>query len=242
MKTLLHSLLILAATLSVYPVQAEETSMPKESALSTTVTLGYDSRYVLYGYRLSRHLYHADVYLYYPVNDRVSVWGGSWYGYLTDGTYHEVDVYGGVDYAWSDTLSAGIAYSLFNYIEVPFPTSDQAHEIAVHLTHATEQFSLSLRNHYDSEAEGCLLRAIGEFIQPLTEKLSVSLGAEASYAFDYFISGNLWNHAQVTIKAPYQVTDAVGITPFIARSIPLAAIDDFEQYETFGGISVSWSF
>ena len=232
------TILLAAAALltAAKPVQAEEPT------LSTTVTLGYQSRYVLYGYRLSRHLYHADVYLHYPLNEKVSLWGGSWYGYLTDGTYHEIDVYAGVDYALTESLSAGLAYSLFNYIEVPFPTSDQAHEIAAHITYYGEQYSLSLRNHYDSEAEGHLLRAIGEFTQPLTENLSAVLNAEAGYAFRYFIPGNLWNHAQVKLSAPYQINDALSVSPFIARSIPLAAIDDFEEYETFSGISASLSF
>ncbi|HMP90251.1 MAG TPA: hypothetical protein PJ991_08610 [Kiritimatiellia bacterium] len=229
---LLAALALVGAT----PVRADL------SALSTTVTLGYDSRYVLYGYRLSRHLYKGDIYLTYPLNDKVSLWGGAWYGYLTDGTYHEVDVYAGVDYAVTESIFAGIAYSLFNYIEVPFPTSDQAHEISAHVTYFGDQFSLALQNHYDSEAEGNLLRAIGDYSLPITEQLSAGLNVEAGYAFRYFISGNLWNHAQVKLSAPYRVNDAFTITPFIARSIPLAAIDDFEQYETYGGISCSLTF
>jgi hypothetical protein len=236
MKNTIFTFLAFVALTAAAPVRAQE------SSLSTTLTVGYDSRYVLYGYRLSRHLYHADVYLYQPINDKTSVWGGSWYGYLTDGTYHEVDVYGGVDRMLTDTISVGLAYSLFNYIEVPFETDDRESEFAAHLSYTGEHLSLSLREQYDTGARGSLMRALAGWTQGVSDKVAIKAGAEAGYAFGYFIDGNLWNHAKLSLQAPYQWSDTVSISPFIARSIPLAAIDDFEQYETIYGINVSATF
>ncbi|HMO05285.1 MAG TPA: hypothetical protein PKC67_12545 [Kiritimatiellia bacterium] len=218
------------------PIHAES------SPVSTTFTTAYESRYVLYGYRLSRHLYMADIYLFKPLDENTSIWGGVWYGYLTDGTYQEVDVYGGIDRMITDTLTLGLAYSLFNYIEVPFPTSDHVSEFAAHATYASGGLSLQLREQYDTEADGHLVRAIGSYTLPLADSVSLVLGAEAGYAFNYFIDGNLWNHAEVSAKTPWQLNDQWSISPFIARSIPLAAIDDFEEYETYGGISASYTF
>jgi hypothetical protein len=233
------TLLLLAATLAAPAVRAQETAA---SPLSTTLTVGYDSRYVLYGYRLSRHLYKADVYLWYPLNDHTSVWGGAWYGYLPDGTYQEVDVYGGIDRTLNDLLTVGLAYSLFNYIEVPFPTSDHVSEFAAHATLASGPASLQLRAQYDTGAEGTLARALGAYNQSVTDRLALRLDAELGYAFDYFIDGNLFNHARIAINAPVQLDATFSMTPFIARSIPLAAIDDFEQYETVYGVSFSAAF
>jgi hypothetical protein len=229
--------LLMFATMFALTARATE-----EPALSTTVTVGYDSRYVLYGYRLSRHLYKGDVYLYYPVSDKVSVWGGAWYGYLTDGTYNELDVYGGVDYAISENVSAGLAYSLFNYFEVPYETRDNVSEFAAHVTAYAGPLTLQVREHYDTYADGSLVRGIATLTQPVGDELTLKLEAEGGYAFEYFIEGNRWNHAQVKLSAPYMATAEITVTPFIARSIPLAAIDDFEQYETYGGLSVSYSF
>lgn len=230
-------LLALTALITlVAPVCAES------SPVSATITTAYESRYVLYGYRLSRHLYMVDLYLFKPLDEKTSIWGGAWYGYLTDGTYHEVDVYGGIDRMITDTLTLGLAYSLFNYIEVPFPTSDHVSEFAAHATYASGGLSLQLREQYDTEAEGHLIRAIGSYTLPLAGSVSLVLGAEAGYAVEYFIEGNLWNHAEVSAKTPWQLNDRWSISPFIARSIPLAAIDDFEQYETYGGISASYTF
>ncbi|MGA1193479.1 MAG: hypothetical protein ACO398_02975 [Kiritimatiellia bacterium] len=213
-----------------------------ENALSTTITAGYQSRYVLYGYHLSSHLYMTDIYLYYPLNEKVSAWGGSWFGYQSGGTYSEIDVYGGVDYSVNANLTAGLAYSLFNYLDVPFETDDQVSEFAVHLTATAGPLTFELRNHYDTGAEGHLLRGVLYTGHQLNEKLALNLKAEAGYAFDYFIDGNAWNHADLRLSAPYQATESVSINPYIARSIALEAIDSFEKDETYGGISVSYAF
>lgn len=210
--------------------------------LSGVVTVGYDSRYVLYGFRLSRHLWHADVYLHYPVSERTSLWGGSWFGYLTDGTYREVDGYVGVDHAVNSWLTLGVAYSIFNYIEVPFEASRQAHEVAVHATVAEGPWSFSLRTHYDTDADGYLVRGIGGYYTSLTDRVGLDVGAEAGYSLRYFTPGTDWNHGLVAVKAPVAVGGGVVATPFVARSIPLSAIRDFEVYETVWGVSMSWGF
>jgi len=213
-----------------------------EIPVDTTLTLGYDSRYLLYGYRLTRHLYHADVYLSHALDEKTTLWGGAWYGYLPDGTYNEVDVYTGIDRTLGEYITIGAAYSLFNYIEVPYETSDHVSELAAHATFATDQFSLQFRNQYDSEANGYLLRGIANYTQPLVEKLSLGLEAEGGYALGYFIQGNLWNHALASVKTTYSVTESLSIEPYITRSIPLAAIDDYEEYDTIYGISASYFF
>ncbi len=236
MKNTIILVSLLASFVSIQSIHAEE------SPLSTTITAGYDSRYVLYGYRLSRHLYHADAYLYQPLDEKTSAWGGAWYGYLTDGTYNEVDVYGGLDRMLNETISAGLAYSLFNYIEVPYEADDRESEFAAHVSYADEHLSLSIRGQYDTGAKGTLARAIAGWTQPVNQTFAVNLGAEAGYAFEYYIEGNLWNHAELRLETPWQATGSVTLTPFIARTIALAAIDDFEEDDTYFGLSASWTF
>ena len=214
----------------------------RAASIDSTATIGYDSRYVLYGYRLSRHLYHADLYLSSALDAQTTVWGGGWYGYLTDGTYHEIDLYTGVDRTLTDTLSGGVAYSLFNYLEVPFETSDQSHEFAMHLSYASGPVFLQVRDQYDTEANGHILRAIGEFYQTLNGQLSLTLSAEYGYALRYYIDNNLPNHALFTLKAPYAINETLTLTPFIAYTLPLAAIDDFEEEELYGGVAMSFSW
>lgn len=210
--------------------------------LDTTVTLGYESRYVLYGYRLTKHLWHADVYFHLPVSDRIAVWAGSWYGTLPDGTYNEIDVYAGADYLLSEHISAGLAYSMFNYLEVPFPTSRQAHEISGHITWFSGPVTLSLRDLYDSEGEGHLARAVATFDQPITDTAGLSLQAEYGYSFDYFFVGDGPNHALFKAALPVQLTETLTVSPFVAESLTLDVIDSFEKDQFYGGVHVSASF
>lgn len=212
------------------------------SNLSGTVTIGYDSRYVLYGYRLSRHLYRTDVYVSKSLDEKTPLWGGAWYGYLTDGTYHEVDLYGGVDYMLTGSIAAGLAYSLFNYIEVPYEADDAENEFAAHVSYYGEALSLSTRAQYDTGGKGTLIRTIAGWHQPVNESFALKATAEAGYAVEYYIDGHLWNHAQFRLDAPWQVRDAMTLTPFVLRSIALAAIDDFEEDDTIYGLSASWMF
>lgn len=222
------------------PVEPKEKSAWE--SLSTTLTVGYDSRYVLYGYRLSRHLWHADVWLTYPLNDRLTLTGGSWYGYLTDGTYRELDGYTGVDYALTGNIYVGFQYSYFGYIDVPWPTRGYANEYAAHVSYWGEFFNLSIRNQYDDEAKGSLMRMLAGCSMPLFNQLTLKVDAEAGYAFEYYIDGNAWNHAQVKISSPYQVGTRLALTPFIAYTAPLAAIDSFEEEEVYYGLSGSVLF
>jgi len=212
------------------------------SGLSTTVTLGYDSRYVLYGYRLSKHLYHADLHASLPVGEKFTVWAGTWYGYLTDGTYHEVDLYAGADYQLTSHFSAGLAYAMFNYLKVPFPTSKQAHELSGHITFTSGPLTLSLRDLYDSEAEGHLARAVASLYQPLNDTAALSLSAEYGYSFDYFGTGDGPNHALFRMSVPVRLNETFTVAPFIAQSLALDVIDSFEKNQTYGGVSLSASF
>jgi len=216
------------------PVHAEE-----DATLYKTLTVSYDSEYLLYGYNFGRDLLHADLSLFRPINDHTSMWAGFWYGYLPNGTYHELDGYVGVDRQLTDTISAGLAYSLFYYIEVPFETDTVAHEFAAHTTVSKGIFSASLWARYDTEGRGTLLHGIASAEHGLHDRVSIRAEAETGYALGYFIEGNRWNHAQFKLKLPVTLCDRTRITPFVAHSIPFTAIDDFASEITYGGVSFS---
>ncbi len=248
MKTATTTALLAAGCLALAartPATAAEPAPAAASAweaLDTSVTLGYQSRYVLYGYRLTRHLWHADVFGYLPLNETVSAWAGSWYGYLNDGTYREVDLYAGLDIALGERLGAGVGYSLFNYLEVPFPSDDVSHEWMARLTFTSGPFALTLKEQYDTEAGGHLVRAVASFDRALHGPLSVSAAAEYGHAFGYFIEGDAPNHALFTLRLPVRLGASATAAPFVARSLALDAIDAFERDETYGGLAVTFPF
>jgi len=210
--------------------------------VSTTVKLGYDSRYVLYGYDQGPNLYHADVLFWKPLSEKWSAWAGSWYGTQPDGTYNEIDLYTGADYQISQHLSAGVAYALFNYIELPYPAADRSHEFSGHLTFTAGSFSLALKDLYDTEGEGHLARTVASFKQPITSRMGISLSAEYGYSFDYYAVGNGPHHTLFKAELPWKINDTFCIAPFIAHSLALDVIDSFEKDRTYGGISLSAAF
>lgn len=239
---LLFSLSLLTPAFAKEPLPPVEAETSQFDDLSTSLTLGYDSRYILYGYRLGHHLFHGDVYFYLPVSEKLSAWAGSWYGATTDGNYNEVDLYAGLDVALCDYASVGVGYSIFHYLEVPFETSGEAHEGMLRLSVYQGPMTLSLRAHYDSEANGILYRGTAEYTRPLAEKLALYASAEYGYAADYFIDGDEPNHAYFVLRLPIQITPSLSAAPFVAHSIPLEAIDDFEEEQSIGGLWITASF
>jgi len=239
-------LLSLAGTLRAAPDGTSSTAAEIEAAApsswSRTLTVGYDTRYMLYGYHLNRHLIHADVYTYRPIGDSLSVWADAWAGYLTDNTYRELDVAGGLDVALTEHWSVGIGYSIFGYIDVPFSNRDTDSEIAVQTVYSLDALTLTLRDQYDDEAKGHLLRAIAGYSQPLRGPVSLRLEAEFGYAFEYFIDGHLPNHAIFTLALPIQLTPTIGAEAFVKRSLALESIQAFEADRTYGGLSFNWSW
>ncbi len=227
------------------PVVAEPSTDGNDSLwrnLSSSLTTAYDSRYILYGYSLSRHLLHASLNGYLPLNQHVSVWAGTWYGYLTDGTYREWDLYAGIDAALAPYLTVGAGYSRFGYLEVPFPSDSYANEWMVHMTLAQGPLSLRLSDQYDDMADGHLVRVTAQAQQTFAQSVTATLSSEYGHAFDYFIDGNAANHLLVRLELAWQGRTAWTLKPFVAYSIPLDAIDAFEDEHTQWGLHADYAF
>lgn len=231
----------LLAAIFAFPAFAEKTETEDARPLTAVWTADYDSEYVLYGYRQKGPLLGTDIYLGYPVTEKTTLWGGSWFGIIPNGTYREVDVYIGADYALTETVSAGLSGSVFRYIEVPFSNEKWVYELAGHISYQGEHLSLSLREHVDTKSDGTLSRAIASYTQPIAGRVALKGIAEFGYAFGYYTHGNRANHALLRLELPVAVTDSIYVTPFVARSIALDAIKAFEEDETFGGASISWT-
>ena len=247
-STGLAGLLILAALLLPMSTPAADEAPATEASasflddVSLSATVSYDSRYVLYAYSLTEHLYHASVNAYLPINDHWSVWAGSWYGTLDDGTYRELDIYAGFDTVLGSHFSAGGGWSLFNYLEVPYPSDDSANELMAHLTATVGPFSLRLSDQYDFSAKGNLVRAILTATQSLSKRVTLTGSVDYGYAIDYYIEGDAPNHVIYRLTLPVQVCDALTVKPFVAYSDPLKAIKAYEVERTIWGVHADYAF
>ncbi|NQU39720.1 MAG: hypothetical protein HQ523_07190 [Lentisphaerae bacterium] len=241
-------LLLLAALLLPLSLPAADEDAATEApaalldGLSLSATVSYDSRYVLYAYSLTEHLYHASVNAYLPINDRWSAWAGSWYGTLDDGTYRELDLYAGFDAVIGSHFSAGGGWSLFNYLKVPYPSDDSANELMAHVTATAGPFALRLSDQYDFSAEGNLVRLILTGTQPLCDHVTLIASIDYGYALDYYIEGNAPNHVICRLSLPLKVSEAVTVKPFVAHSTPLKAIKEYEVERTYWGVHVDYAF
>lgn len=213
-----------------------------DPTFETTMTASYSSRYIIYGNNIGRDLYSSDVYASGPLDKNISVWGGAWYGRFGGGSYEEVDLFGGADYAFTEHCAAGLAYTMFNFLDTPDATNEIDNDIAVHATYTGDIFSLSLRDHYDTGGEGSLVRIIAGATQPLTGRVTLAATVEAGYAFRYFISGNLWNHALAKIGLSVKLSEHWSLDPSVSCSMPLAATNDSNDEATIGAISLRYTF
>jgi hypothetical protein len=241
----LRRLLLLASLLACASAAPAEEPAPEpasDAAWGGDLKLSYDSLYMLYGYRFGRDLMHADASAWRSLDARTTVWAGSWYGYLPAGDYHEVDVYAGLDRDLGGGFSAGLAYTLFNYLETPFPTKRHVNEFAGHVTFAAGPVKLSVRDHYDTWVEGHLIRVLAAFSRPVAGPVSIEASAEFGYAFRYYVETNQPNHALFILRLPCALGGGWTLTPFVAQSLALGAIDAFEEDRTYGGLSAHWSW
>lgn len=80
MKKILTGLFLLTAAAQASsndPVTPELSGEGGWNDISTTVTLSYESRYMLYGYDLGPELYHANLSFWKPISEKLSVWAGT---------------------------------------------------------------------------------------------------------------------------------------------------------------------
>lgn len=212
------------------------------AAISGSFSAGYDSRYVLYGYRLDRDLYRGDLYLSRPVHETLTLWAGSWYGYLQDGSYNELDLYTGADWLAAENFTLGAGYSLFNYLEVPFSDDPINSEFTVYAIRPLGPVTLTLRDHIDLAADGQLLRGIAGYGRNLPLGMSLKFDAEAGYGFRYYNEANGWQYAQFKFALSRPIAKSLSATAFIARSLALDTLEDFEEDDTFYGGGLIWFF
>lgn len=238
MKTLFS--LLLAAVLAL-PAWADDATSGNQQTLAVSAMLQYDSEYILYGYRQDGPLLHATLYLAYPLTDAATLWGGSWFGIIPDGTYRELDGFIGMDYSIWGPLVVGAAGSAFHYIDVPFSEKSMAYELFTHISYYGDRSLVALRDYIDTESHGHLIRLVANYTQPVTKRVSLKGNAEFGYALRYFVSGNHPNDVLLKLEAPIAISESCRISPYIARTFALDAIKDYEKDDTFGGVSISWT-
>lgn len=100
----------------------------------------------------------------------------------------------------------------------------------------------SLGYYYDAELSGHYVEFMGQHTWQMFDHMALRSGAGISAASSYWDGGSGLNHAYVRLDLPVNVRNWFTLTPWVAASIPLDAIDATEDDTVAGGVSLQLSF
>ena len=234
-----------AVLIALSPANAGEVAAPKGGGFDTQepfslgaeVSVGYDSSYIFRGVDFGDNLVWGDVNIGVPLSDGVDLTLGAWYASLADDDYDELNVYGGVSFdLGAFTLGAGLTWYYF-----PSGGGDVI-EPGASIGTSVGPVDLSLGYYFDESVDGHYLELAAESTIELTDTLALVPGISISYGDDYYgVSG--FNNVGLSLALPIALTDTATLTPYIAGSIAIDALEDNgEDDHVYGGISLSVSF
>jgi len=206
-------------------------------SLGAEASIGYDTKYVFRGVDFGDNLIWGDVNITVPLNDTVDLNVGAWYASLADDDFDELDIYGGIS---ADLGAFEIGVGLTWYY---FPmTDDDALEPGISISTSAGPLDVSLGYYYDLEVDGSYIELAAQSEIEVSDTVSLVPGVSVSYGDDYYgVSG--FNNVGVSLALPIALSDSATLTPYIAGSLAIDALDDLgEDDHLYGGVSLSISF
>ena len=240
-KTLLITAIGAFAVANVSAGDKGVVEVVEESAdLGATVAVGYDSHYIFRGLNLGENQVTAQVDYQLP-DLPVSI--GAWYGNPTTGTTlnpgggDELDLYATISRSFG-SIDAWLGYTAYLYPEGGSSTN----EVGTGIGTTVGPLDVALGAYYDFDIDGWYLDlTLGHSLE-LSDMISLNLAAGISYSIDYNSSGSEFNNVLLVASLPIALTDRATLTPYVAGSFALDAIDNVQDDEIFGGVSLSVDF
>lgn len=219
---------------------------PADEPLGMSVSVGYDTKYIFRGVDFGDHLVWAGLSIPVKLSDNTTFTFAPWYasaagGGVTGGDYDELNLVGTFNFDLG-FINLGVGYTYYNF---PFADSD-THETFVSLSKTFGAVTWFANAYGDFEADS---GDLGYYFDTgvystiaLTDSLSLVPEVRASYAMEYYgIDG--FNNVLVKLGLPWAVTSTATITPYVAGSFAIDALDDAGQdTEVFGGVSLTVTF
>jgi hypothetical protein len=255
----LNSLLVLAMSglaASVFagtPAKAPAVVQPPvEEPLGFTLSVGYDSHYIFRGVKFAENLVWGQIDGVLPLTDMLSLNAGAWYGSSSDGrfgipktggSFHELDLYGGL-LADLGPVTVGLKYTHYFYDGESTDNGavNDVNEVGITLASTLGPVDVIAGAYYDDETDGFYFETGVSHTFEVTDRISIVPAALISYGDDYYgVSG--FNHIKVGVSVPIKLTKTATLTPYIAGNIPIDALEDNgEDDQVYGGVSLSVSF
>ena len=226
-----------AATIAPAPAPAPSGgSLFDEVGIS--LSAGWDSHYMFRGVNFGENLVWTDVSLAVPVTDALELNVGAWYASLADDDYTELDLYAGLTYNVTDSLSVGVGYTWYDYIR----SDEDVNEIGATIGYSVSGVDLSAGYYYDDATDGHYYEVGAGYSIAVSDGVSLNPGVIVGFGDDYYgVNGG--NHVALTLGLSLQLTEAASLNPYVAYNIPIDSLDDLgEPDEFYGGVSLSVSF
>ena len=233
-----------AVLLSLTPANAGEMAAPpvdfdtgEPFSLGAEISGGYDTKYVFRGVDFGEHLVWGDVNIGVPVTDTVDFTLGTWYASLADADYDELNVYSGLS---TDLGAVEVGIGLTWYY---FPrTGGDVIEPGANIGTSVGPVDLSLGYYFDAEISGHYIELAGESTIEISDTIALVPGASISYGQDYYgVSG--FNNVGLSLALPISLTDTATLTPYIAGSFAIDALEDLGENDHFyGGVALGVTF
>ncbi len=248
MKKALLALLVSAAGFAQAgaPAKAPVQVAPVDDTLGFSATIGYDSKYIFRGVDYGDSLITASLSIPVKLTDNLTFTFAPWYGSAAgDGRFgadfDELDLFAGLAYdAGFATIGAGYTWYYF-----PFSGAETS-EPSITISKSFGSINWFAGAYLDVEAdagsEGFYYETGFNTSIALTDKLSLVPEAKVSYGTDYYgVDG--FNNVVVKLGLPYALTKTATLTPYVAGSLAVDALDDAgEDSYLIGGVSLTVTF
>ena len=207
--------------------------------ISGSISFGYDSSYIFRGVDFGQDAPWAGIDFNAAITDNLGVNFGAWYINPTSGGVDndELDLYAFLTTSIGD-LDVAVGGTAFFFTESDTDTE----ELGVILGYALGPIDLGAVYHYDFGTQGSYFEINAGTSFEITDSLALEFTTGISYGDDYFgVSG--FNHTYVSLAVPIALTDTLTLTPYIAQSFSIDALEDLGQDDhLYGGAAFTVEF
>ena len=243
-RSLAHSLpaALLLATCAP-AVAVEESGAPDTATLTVEPGVGFDTDYIFRGERLFAESIWGQVALSVPLTRTVSLSLTPWYLEAVEGDYSEFDLTASLNWQVGGAeISAG--YAGYTYPRGGLGGGEgirQEQEGTLSISMEAGGLTFSLLGAYNFDRAGYYLEAGVSHSLELGKKVALETSVALGYGQHYFAVDG-FTHLLPRVALPFQLSEALVFTPYIAVNVPRQAMEDLQNAQVFGGISLTHTF
>lgn len=221
--------------------KAPDPVAPVDDSLGFSLSVGYDSTYIFRGVDFGDHLVWGSLTIPIKLTDKLTFTFAPWYGNIADGGYDELDLVAGFTYDLG-FATLGVGYTWYYFPFSGFDTNEPNITIAKSFGKVNWFAGAYCDLEADAGNEGWYFETGVNTSIAINDMVSLVPEVKVSYATDYYGQDG-FNNVVVKLGAPIALTKTATLTPYVAGSIALEALDAINQDSEFiGGVSLTVTF